>query len=604
MQPNVTTLLNTITSPADVKTLPREVLPQLATEIRTRMIETVSRSGGHLAPSLGTVELTLALCHVFDFPTDKVIWDVGHQSYAWKMVTGRNDAMETLRQFDGIRGFPFPAESPYDPAVGGHAGVALSTALGMAAARDLKQRNEHIIAVVGDASLTNGISLEALNAVRHTTERLILIINDNGMSISQNVGAFARMFARRISGIRYNRIRAAAEATGHHLRLSGLKSLYRTLKGVIKPLLLRHRSAIFEDLGLRYMGPIDGHDIPALCEALRAAAEGHVPVVLHIATVKGKGYSPAERHPSKWHGVSPWATTPTHTPPTTSWSEAFGEELCALARQDERIVAVTAAMRDGTGLAPFFREFPNRAFDVGICEEHALTFAAGLAAAGFRPYVALYSTFAQRAVDCMMHDVCLAKLPVTLCLDRAGIVGADGPTHHGLYDIAMFRALPNLTFYAPTARDSLRQALQQALTDGTPTVIRYPRGAICEALPANPTVDTGKGPCLLALGDTAAWVAPLLATFPLPCFAIDRIKPLPEVLQTLKGRPLITLENAAKQAGFGSAIAEVHDAPVLILGWEDAFIPQGSDAELRRFGRLDTEALRAAISTFLQEHAE
>ena len=604
MQPNVTTLLNTITSPADVKRLPSEVLPQLATEIRTRMIETVSRSGGHLAPSLGTVELTLALCHVFDFPTDKVIWDVGHQSYAWKMVTGRNDAMETLRQFDGIRGFPFPAESPYDPAVGGHAGVALSTALGMAAARDLKQRNEHIIAVVGDASLTNGISLEALNAVRHTTERLILIINDNGMSISQNVGAFARMFARRISGIRYNRIRAAAEATGHHLRLSGLKSLYRALKGVIKPLLLRHRSAIFEDLGLRYMGPIDGHDIPALCEALRAAAEGHVPVVLHIATVKGKGYAPAERHPSKWHGVSPWATTPSNPPPTTSWSEAFGEELCALARQDERIVAVTAAMRDGTGLAPFFREFPNRAFDVGICEEHALTFAAGLAAAGFRPYVALYSTFAQRAVDCMMHDVCLAKLPVTLCLDRAGIVGADGPTHHGLYDIAMFRALPNLTFYAPTARDSLRQALQQALTDGTPTVIRYPRGAICDALPANSTVDTGKGPCLLALGDTAAWVAPLLETLPLPCFAVDRIKPLPAVLQTLKGRPLITLENAAKQAGFGSAIAEVHDAPVLILGWEDAFIPQGSDAELRRFGRLDTEALRAAISTFLQEHAE
>ena len=603
MSADATPLLNTISSPADVKALSGEALAQLANEIRTRMIETVSRSGGHLAPSLGTVELTLALCHVFNFPTDKVIWDVGHQSYAWKMVTGRNAAMETLRQLDGIRGFPFPAESPYDAAVGGHAGVALSTALGMAAARDLQARDEHIIAVVGDASLTNGISLEALNAVRHTTERLILIINDNGMSISQNVGAFARMFARRISGIRYNRIRAAAEATGHHLHLTGLKALYRSLKQVIKPLLLRHRSAIFEDLGLRYMGPIDGHDIPALCEALRAAAEGHVPVVLHIATVKGKGYAPAERHPSKWHGVSPWATPPATTPPPPTWSEAFGEALCDLARQDERIVAVTAAMRDGTGLAPFFREFPNRAFDVGICEEHALTFAAGLAAAGYRPYVALYSTFAQRAVDCMMHDVCLAKLPVTLCLDRAGIVGADGPTHHGLYDIAMFRALPNLTFYAPTTRASLTQALRQALTDGTPTVIRYPRGPVCEALPAWPNPTASTGPCLLALGDAATWAAPVAERLALPCIAVDRIKPLPEVLQTLKGRPLITLENAAKQAGFGSAIAEVHDAPVLILGWDDTFIPQGTDAELRRLGHLDTDHLVAAITTFVQEHA-
>lgn len=603
MSADATPLLNTISSPADVKALSGEALAQLANEIRTRMIETVSRSGGHLAPSLGTVELTLALCHVFNFPTDKVIWDVGHQSYAWKMVTGRNAAMETLRQLDGIRGFPFPAESPYDAAVGGHAGVALSTALGMAAARDLQARDEHIIAVVGDASLTNGISLEALNAVRHTTERLILIINDNGMSISQNVGAFARMFARRISGIRYNRIRAAAEATGHHLHLTGLKALYRSLKQVIKPLLLRHRSAIFEDLGLRYMGPIDGHDIPALCEALRAAAEGHVPVVLHIATVKGKGYAPAERHPSKWHGVSPWATPPATMPSPPTWSEAFGEALCDLARQDERIVAVTAAMRDGTGLAPFFREFPNRAFDVGICEEHALTFAAGLAAAGYRPYVALYSTFAQRAVDCMMHDVCLAKLPVTLCLDRAGIVGADGPTHHGLYDIAMFRALPNLTFYAPTTRASLTQALRQALTDGTPTVIRYPRGPVCEALPAWPNPTASSGPCLLALGDAATWAAPVAERLALPCIAVDRVKPLPAVLQTLKGRPLITLENAAKQAGFGSAIAEVHDAPVLILGWDDTFIPQGTDAELRRLGHLDTDHLVATITAFLQEHA-
>ena len=600
------TLLASITTPADIQALPEKELTRLAAEIRARMIETVSRSGGHLAPSLGTVDLTLALCRVFNFPKDKVIWDVGHQSYAWKMVTGRNDQMETLRQFQGIRGFPFPEESEYDTTVGGHAGVALSTALGMAAARDLKGGDEHIIAVVGDASLTNGISLEALNAIRHTTERLILVINDNGMSISQNVGAFARMFARRLSGIRYNRIRAAAEATGHRLRLTGLKSLYRSIKLMLKPLLLRNRSAIFEDLGLRYMGPIDGHDIPKLCEALRAAAEGHVPVVLHIATTKGKGYAPAERNPSKWHGVSPWDTATPKTPApvaTQSWSDAFGEALCELAEQDERVVAITAAMRDGTGLAPFFKRFPNRAYDVGICEGHAVAFAAGLAAAGMRPFVALYSTFAQRAVDCMMHDVCLPRLPVTLCLDRAGIVGADGPTHHGLYDIAMLRALPDLSFYAPATVSSLRNQLAQALAEGKPTVIRYPRGTAPTTLSLPAPLDDPTKPCLLALGDTAAWIAPIIEQLHLPYRVIERIKPLPEELLSLKGRPLITLENAAAQAGWGSAIAEAHDAPVLILGWEDCFIPQGSDAQLRQWGHLDTDAICTRIRAFLEDLA-
>lgn len=601
-----TPLLDSIQTPADVRRLPETELPRLAKELRERMVDVVSRTGGHLAPSLGTVELTIALCRTFNFPEDTLIWDVGHQSYAWKMLTGRNSQMETLRQFGGIRGFPFPEESPFDAAVGGHAGVALSTALGHAAARDARGGKEHVLAVVGDASLTNGVSLEALNAIRHTTERMILVINDNGMSISQNVGAFARMFARRIAGIRYNRIRAAAEAAGHKLRLTGLKAFYRAFKQAIKPLLLRHRSAIFEDLGLRYIGPIDGHDIPALCNALQAAAEGHVPVALHIATTKGKGYTPAERNPSKWHGVSPWAkaTNPSTTPTPIAWSEAFGEALCELAREDHRVVAITAAMRDGTGLTKFFREFPNRAYDVGICEEHAVAFAAGLAAAGLRPYVALYSTFAQRAVDCMMHDVCLPRLPVTLCLDRAGIVGADGPTHHGLYDIAMLRALPDLSIYAPATQHGLKQALHAALIEGKPTVIRYPRGTVIEALPPSlPLPSDVKCPCILALGDTATWIAPLATELQLPYIAIERIKPLPECLASLKGRPLITLENAAAQAGFGSAIAEVHDAPVLILGWGDIFIPQGNENELRSWGALDTETLRARITRFVEELA-
>ncbi len=592
-----------MTTPAAVKTLAEDQLPLLAAEIRERMIATVSRTGGHLAPSLGTVELTLALCRAFDFPTDKVIWDVGHQSYAWKMLTGRNEQMETLRCFGGLRGFPHPDESPYDAFVGGHAGVALSAALGMAAARDAAGGKEHIIAVVGDASLTNGISLEALNAVRHTTQRLILVINDNGMSISRNVGAFSRYFARRLSGLRYNRIRAAAEATGHKLHLGWLKSLYRGIKSVLKPLLLRHRSAIFEDLGIRYIGPIDGHDIPAVTNALRSAAEGHVPVVLHIATVKGKGYPPAERHPSKWHGVSPWVpeTASAEVPQRQSWSAAFGEDLCAVAQEDSSIVAITAAMRDGTGLADFFSTFPKRAYDVGICESHALAFAAGLATRGLRPVVALYSTFAQRAIDNMMHDVCLQRLPVVLCLDRAGVVGSDGPTHHGLYDIAMFRALPHLTLIAPYSRKSLKAALHDALHRDTPTVIRYPRGYLpstdYDALPTTPP--PGEGPVILALGNTVAWIADLADALHLPLIPVMQIKPLPDVVATLGSRPVITLEDAAIEGGFGSAVAEVHHGPHLLLGWEDTFIPAGSDEELRHAYRLDAEGLRERITAFL-----
>ncbi len=594
-----TPILDTLHTPADVRALNAEQLQPLADEIRQRMVEVVSQTGGHLAPSLGTVELTLALCRVFDFPTDKLIWDVGHQSYAWKMLTWRNDKMTTLRCFEGIRGFPHPEESPYDAFIGGHAGVALSAALGMAAARDAKGEKNHVIAVVGDASLTNGISLEALNAVRHTTQRLLLIINDNGMSISRNVGAFARYFARRLSGIRYNRIRAAAEATGHKLHLGWIKALYRGFKSALKPLLLRHRSAIFEDLGIRYIGPIDGHDIPALCDALRAASEGHVPVALHIATVKGKGYAPAENRPSKWHGVGPWANPSRPSqPPARSWSDAFGETLCELARKNDRVVAITAAMRDGTGLSDFFTEFPTRAYDVGICEEHAVAFAAGLATQGLRPVVALYSTFAQRAIDNMMHDVCLQRLPVVLCLDRAGFVGADGPTHHGLYDLAMLRALPGLRILAPTALPELQTQLTEALQHPGPTVIRYPRGTI----PAETMAPFDGAPAvLLALGNTATWGQPVAKALGLTFRPIAQVKPLPEGLANFAGRPIITLEDAAIEGGFGAAIAEVHRGPLLRLGWPDQFIPAGAEDEVRQRYGLDEASLRERITTFLTE---
>ncbi len=598
------TLLRTIRSPADVRALPEADLEALASEIRSVMIDTVSRTGGHLAPSLGTVDLTVALCRVFDFPTDRVVWDVGHQAYAWKMLTGRLDRMETLRRHGGLRPFTFPAESPYDASVGGHAGVALSTALGLAAARDARGGRENIIAVVGDAALTNGIALEALNAVRHTTDRLILVINDNGMSISRNVGAFTRLLARRLSALRYNRVRAAAEAAGHALRLGWLRGAYLRFKGILKSLILRHRAAIFEDLGIRYLGPIDGHDIPTLCEALRSAAEGHEPVALHISTVKGKGFPPAERAPAKWHGVAPWAseTRRESEPARPSWSVAFGQHLCELAERDPRVVAVTAAMRDGTGLAEFFRRFPGRAYDVGICEEHALVFAAGLAAAGLRPFVAVYSTFAQRAVDCMMHDVCLPGLPVTLCLDRAGVVGADGPTHHGLFDLALFGALPGLTLRAPTDAAGLVRAMDGALAGDVPAVIRYARGSVpAETLPPAP-LPPGDGPVILAVGRAAAWLKPVADRLSLPLVPVDSVKPLPAGLGPDVTRPLVTAEDATVHGGFGAAVAQAVGGPVLCLGWpDDGWVGQGTEAELRADCGLDGEALVRRIGAWLKE---
>lgn len=596
-------LLDAIHTPADVKALPKEALPALAHELRNRMVAVVSQCGGHLAPSLGTVELTLALCRVFSFPADKLVWDVGHQSYAWKLLTGRHADFDTLRTFGGIRGFPAPAESPFDAFVGGHAGVALSAALGMAAARDRSGSDNHVIAVVGDASLTNGVSLEALNAIRHTTNRLILVINDNGMSISRNVGAVSRLFARRLAGLRYNRIRAAAEAAGHRLRLGRTRAFYHGLKTILKRLFLG-RAAIFEDLGLRYIGPIDGHDLTALTEALQAAAQARTPVILHIATVKGKGYPPAERNPSKWHGVAPWNKPILEVAPQVAWSAAFGAALQACAGTNERVVAITAAMCDGTGLTPWFQKHPTRAFDVGICEAHAVVFAAGLAAAGFRPVVALYSTFAQRAVDHVMHDLCLQKLPVTLCLDRAGIVGSDGPTHHGLYDIALLRPFPNLTLLAPCDRPGLQRALEEALHREGPTVIRYPRGAVPPPIPRRiprtiAALPEDGRPVLLALGPTFAWAQEALTDLPLHCLPVEQIKPLPEGLERLANRPLLTLEDAALTGGFGAAVAEIHRGPLLRLGWPDRFIPQGSINELRKLCGLDAAGLRQQVETFL-----
>lgn len=610
--------LDTIETPAAIKALPAEELPLLATEIRSRMIETVARNGGHLASSLGTVELTLALARVFNFPGDKLVWDVGHQAYAWKLITGRAAAFKTLRKAGGIGGFPRPSESPFDAFIGGHAGVAISAALGMAVARDLESADRNVIAVVGDGALSNGISLEGLNQIRHSTRRFILVINDNEMSISKNVGAFSRLLGRRLGSIRYNRIKRAAEEAGHRMRMTPLRHFYHALESAVKSLILRNKSAVFEGLGLRYVGPIDGHDLPALEEALTIARESPIPIVLHIATQKGRGYAPARRAPGRWHGVGPFDPERPPPPadpalPPVTYSDAFGAALTRMAEKDSAITAVTAAMRDGTGLTTFFLRNPARSFDVGICEEHACTFAAGLAASGLRPFVAIYSTFIQRAVDNVMHDICLQKLPVVICLDRAGIVGADGPTHHGVFDIPMLRCLPNLTYMQPRNLPELDAMLEAAHAAASPCVIRYPRTKPpVEAVDCAPVV-IGKAEVLAdppdpvfalwALGDMvplAEAAAEILRAKGLPCIIVNArfIKPLDTTLlldHARRTRLVATFENGALAGGFGGAVAEALSTPTLAFGWPDAFVPQGETEQLFADAGLTPEAIATAL---------
>ena len=614
-------LLEKINSPKDVRTLAPALYPVLAEDIRTRIIETVSRTGGHLASNLGVVELTLALLHHFSPPTDKILWDVSHQTYAWKLLTGRRDRFATLRQPDGLSGFLKHDESPCDVFDAGHAGTAISAALGFAVARDQRQGAEHVVAVVGDAALCNGISLEALNNVASTTRRFILILNDNEMSISGSVGALSRHLGRLLASHPYNRVKHRIEQTAHRLHLTFLRNAYHRLETTIKSVFVRN--AFFEELGLRYVGPIDGHDLSALLDALRVAKDYDRPIVLHVATQKGRGYAPAEKAPESWHGVAPFdAATGSGAPARRGFSEALGSLLTGLARTDPRIVAITAAMRSGTGLDAFAREHPGRFFDVGICEGHAVTFAAGQAAGGLRPVVAIYSTFLQRGVDHVFHDVCLQQLPVLFCLDRAGVVGADGPTHHGLYDIPMLRCLPNLTILQPRDNAMLARMLATALAHAGPVAIRYPRdpGPDAEPSAAPAPLEHGRAEVLRepnrpraavwiwALGDMlplAAEVAAVLAGTPLEPGIVDPrfIKPLDAARlreQAPGTRLFVTLENGTVAGGFGSALQETLAAagfavPALILGWPDEVIGQGTTATLRARHGLTAEIIADRI---------
>ena len=568
-----------------------------ATEIRDLILTTVSRNGGHLASSLGAVEIAMALAETFEPERDRVVWDVGHQAYAWKILTGRADRFATLRKLDGISGFPSPLESAADAAVAGHAGVALSVAAGLAAARDRRGTDEQVVAVIGDASIVNGTSFEALNNCAAATRKVIVVLNDNEMAISRPSGSFPKLLGRLIAGVRYNRVKNAAKKAGHALRLSFLYGFVHWVKSRVKSLFLGN--AFFEQFGLHYLGPVDGHDLAALKAAFKVAKESDRSVLVHVVTRKGHGFAPAEKHPTAWHGVGPFAYPPVApvapaAAATRDWSAAFGAALTAAARRDARVFALTAGMKDGTGLAGFAAEFPRRFLDVGIAEGHMMAFAAGLAAGGLRPVVAVYSTFLQRAIDQVAHDVCLASLPVVICVDRAGAVGADGATHQGVFDIALLRCLPNLTICQPKDEADLASLVDEALRRNGPTVIRYPRGAV----PAGEVVPlecAGAKTAIWATGDQVAKanaVARLIGSAEV--VHARYLKPFDAArlaAERKAGMRIVSIENGVVAGGFGEAIgADVK------FGWPDRFIPHGTVAELERRYGFDEKAITEALN--------
>jgi 1-deoxy-D-xylulose-5-phosphate synthase len=620
-------ILDTINSPDDLKNLPAFRLSAVAAELRQLIIETCARNGGHLAPSLGVVELTIALHRVFNTPTDKIVWDVGHQAYAHKLLCGRRDRFDTLRTLNGISGFPKRGESPHDSFDVGHSSTSISAATGFAAARDLDGRKNKVIAVIGDGSMTGGISYEAMNHAGHLDKDLIVILNDNEMSIAENVGALSNFLSRTSSSEFVHRFKKDVESFLKRLDvgkgvLHVARKIEDSFKGFFTP------GMLFEAFGFNYIGPIDGHDLPKLIETLESVKSFNDAVLIHVLTKKGKGYKPAENNPALFHGVGPFDIETGKVLKgkggAASYTTIFGSTLCKLAAEDERVVAITAAMPDGTGLSGFSREFPERFFDVGIAEQHGVTFAAGLAAEGLRPVFAVYSSFLQRAYDQVFHDVCLQNLPVTFALDRAGVVGSDGPTHHGAFDLSYLRHLPNMTLMAPKDENELQHMLATAVNLGTPVTMRYPRGN-GYGVPLDQTLkqlDIGKAEqlrsgsdgALLALGSMvvpALEAATLLAEqhgINLTVVNARFVKPLDEALIIeLANRHgvLITLEENVLQGGFGTAVLELleqHEQSgtrVLRLGYPDKPIPQGEQHELRVMLGLDPAGIAASVRAFL-----
>jgi 1-deoxy-D-xylulose-5-phosphate synthase len=616
------TLLESIQSPADLKRLDVTQMAELAEEIRAFLIQTLSKTGGHLGPNLGVVELTLALHAVFHTPEDKITFDVSHQAYVHKILTGRRERFETIRQAGGLNGFMLRTESEHDCFGAGHAGTALSAALGMAVARDLAGGAEHVIAVAGDAAFTNGITFEAMNNIAEQTRRLIVVLNDNEWSIDRNVGAIARYFHRIVTNEHYQHLHASAtriiERFGGKTAIKVVRRAEEAAKSMLWP------SILFEEFGLEYFGPIDGHNLPLLIESFKFLKAADHPVLLHVLTQKGRGYQPALDGQKKFHGLGPYDPETGMTKPQglPTYSEVFANTLTELANKNDRIVAITAAMPNGTGLDLFRPHHPTRYFDVGIAEEHAVVFAAGMATRGFRPVCAIYSTFLQRAFDPIVHDVCLQKLPVLFCMDRAGLSGDDGPTHHGLFDIGYLRSIPEIVLMAPKDEDELADMMKTGLELSGPSAIRYPRGVVAGvARKAEPQtlavgkaeiIQDGSDVAILGLGPMTAMarqLATLLERDGYSAAVINPrfVKPIDREMLAQYARRVaafVTFEDHVKMGGFGSAVVEALEelgceVPVVRIGWPDQFIEHGKVDDLRAKYGLSVDAALAQVLPLL-----
>ncbi|MDP2806013.1 MAG: 1-deoxy-D-xylulose-5-phosphate synthase [Gallionellaceae bacterium] len=612
-------LLETISSPDDLRQLERKQLPQLADELRAFLVESVSKTGGHLSSNLGTVELTIALHYVFNTPEDKLVWDVGHQTYAHKILTGRREAMSTLRMKDGMAGFPKRDESPYDAFGTGHSSTSISAALGMAVAARLAGKSNRAVAIIGDGAMTGGMAFEALNNAGALDANLLVVLNDNDMSISTPVGALNNYLAKLMSGRFYAAMRRGSEKVlkGMPPVLEFAKRAEEHVKGMVMP------GTLFEELGFNYIGPIDGHDLDTLVTTLHNIRDLEGPQFLHIVTQKGKGYAHAEENCLLYHGVSKF--DPAYgivAKPTAkkTYTEVFGDWLCDMAAVDDKLVAITPAMCEGSGMGEFAQKYPQRYFDVGIAEQHALTFAAGLACDGYKPVVAIYSTFLQRAYDQLIHDIAIQNLPVMLAIDRGGLVGADGATHAGSFDFSFLRCIPNMTVMAPADENECRQMLSTAYRMNTPTAVRYPRGVGTGASIGNSLniLSNNKGEirrqgekvAILSFGSMLASALETGDALHATVANMRFVKPLDEALVLQLAREhtlLVTVEENTIQGGAGSAVAEClaqhgFSVPMLHLGLPDHFVEQGEHKQLLADCGLDAAGIAKSIQNTLQKN--
>lgn len=619
-------VLEKIQKENDIKKLEPEELDLLAQEIREFLIEKISKTGGHLASNLGVVELTMALHLVFDLPEDKLIWDVGHQAYTHKLLTGRREGFDELRKFGGMSGFPKRGESPCDAFDTGHSSTSISAGLGLVAARNMQNENYSVVSIIGDGSMTGGMAYEALNNAARQKGNFIIVLNDNNMSISENVGAMSRYLDGLRTAEAYTELKRGVEDTLKKIPGRGEKIVYqiRKTKSGIKQLIVP--GMFFEDMGITYLGPVDGHDLKKMIKVLREAKRLDRPVLVHVLTKKGKGYLPAEENPSKFHGTGPFEVetgAAITTSDKDSYTDVFSKVICDIGKSNQKVVTITAAMADGTGLSRFARYFPQRFFDVGIAEEHALTFAAGLAAGGMKPVVALYSSFLQRAYDQAIHDICMQKLPVMIAVDRAGLVGNDGETHQGVFDLSFLSMIPNMTVMAPKNRWELADMIRFCVDYDAPVALRYPRGTAYEGLKEfRAPIEYGKSELLYEeesiavlfvghMSELAESVRTELKGMGYSCSLVNArfIKPLDtEMIERLsrEHRLLVTIEENVLSGGYGARVLEYvskEKLPVHVcrIGLPDAFIEQGNIDLLRRENGLEKSAI---VKKIIDEYAE